>query len=148
MKGILPLLLLAGGFYLLRNVKRGINNLDIRIVDFKVNDQKSNITKITTNVKLEVLNPDQLSGTISGLFFTVKNASGTVISTFENDKQVTFNKQSRFYLQVESVINTGRVLAELISFFGNTANGYPVTIEGYVTTNLGRFNFIQNVVLL
>jgi hypothetical protein len=146
MKGIIPLFVLVGGFLLLRNVRKGVDNLEINPVDFKINNQKSNITKLVTDLKIEVTNPDKLSGTINEMFFTIRNSSGVILSTFEREAPIKFNA-SRFYIDVQTQFNTGRIVAEIIQYFGSGQTGYPVTIEGWIDTNLGRFNFIDNIVL-
>lgn len=146
MKGILPLFVIVGGFLLLRNVRKGVENLEINPVDFKINNQKSNVTKIVTDLKLEIINPDKISGTVKEIFFTVRNSNGTILTTFENTQAVQFDA-SRFFIAVQTQFNPGRIVAEVIEYFSSGQDGYPVTIEGWIDTNLGRFNFIDNIVL-
>lgn len=146
MKGMAPALLILGGILIL-SIKRGIENLTVSVVDFKINEAKTNLTRIVTDLKLEVLNPDRISGKIDFVFLTVKDAQGQIIATFEGGEDIVFNKQTRFFLSLQAEIKTGRIVAELIEYFGEGNNSYPVVISGYVSTNLGRINFNENRLL-
>lgn len=143
MKGILPLVLIAGtGYLLYKKVGDATDKLQYSITDAEIDKQNSSIRAIATKITLEITNTNKAGFTFTGLtgFLILQ---GKKVAKINWMQQVTIKPMATTVIEVPIMLPTGNLVAGLLKTVLNYIKDKSlpgVKIQGKILTNAGSLN--------
>jgi LEA14-like dessication related protein len=128
----------AAGYYLLMGKKQAIENLLIKPIDIGINTSKTNLFKLTFNLKLKITNPSNFTVKVNKIDVDVV-VNNSIISEFQKNLPILIGPNKTEIVTIEITAQNAAIITTIIDII---TSGEKITagIKGIISTDLGDTN--------
>ena len=128
----------AAGYYFLMGKKQAIENLLIKPIDIGINASKTNLLKLTFNLKLKITNPSNFSVKVNKIDVDIV-VNNSIISEFQKSLPILIAPNKTEIVTIEITAQNAAIITTIIDII---TSGEKITagIKGIISTDLGDVN--------
>lgn len=128
----------AAGYYFLMGKKQAIEKLLIKPIDIGINASKTNLLKLTFNLKLKITNPSNFSVKVNKIDVDIV-VNNSIISEFQKNLPILIAPNKTEIVTIEITAQNAAIITTIIDII---ISGEKITagIKGIISTDLGDVN--------
>lgn len=128
----------AAGYYFLMGKKEAIENLLIKPIDIGINASKTNLLKLTFNLKLKITNPSNFTVKVNKIDVDIV-VNNSIISEFQKSLPILIAPNKTEIVTIEITAQNAAIITTIIDII---TSGEKITagIKGIISTDLGDVN--------